>query len=381
MVDSVTPLKEAIDAIFESGGKSIELCYQCGLCNTVCPWNLVKDFMVRKVVREARFGVSEIEGEGIWQCAACGNCVARCPRGVKIIDVVVALRKIASEYNILPKTIRVARGSLSGEGNPWGGRREERGNWADGLPVKSFTENTEFLYFPCCTQIYDHRTRKIAVATANILKKAGVDFGIIGPEEVCCGESIRKAGDEDLFKKLAKENIKTFIEKGVRKIIVSSPHCYQVFKNEYPEFMVSFEIIHISQLLIQLVNQGKLKFVKEYGKKVTYHDPCFLGRHNGICDAPREVLSRIPGLDLVEMANSYRDSLCCGGGGARIWMETPKGERFSDLRLGQALEAGASELATFCPYCILNFEDSRLGLEDSNVIEIRDVTEIIQDVI
>jgi len=180
---------------------------------------------------------------------------------------------------------------------------------------------------------------------------------------------------------LARENIKTFIENGVKKILVSSPHCYHTFKNEYPEFMVNFEVIHISQYLFELMNNGKLGFNKAYKKKVAYHDPCYLGRHNGIYDQPREILKKIPGLELIEMPDSREDSFCCGGGGGRIWMETPKGERFSDLRLEQAIGVGAEVLATSCPYCITNFEDSRLNRKDSEVIEIKDITEMIQEVI
>ncbi len=145
--------------------------------------------------------------------------------------------------------------------------------------------------------------------------------------------------------------------------------------------MVNFEVIHISQYLFELINEGRLELTKEYGKKVTYHDPCYLGRHNGIYDEPREALKKIPGIELIEMADSREDSLCCGGGGGRIWMETPKGERFSDLRLEQAIGVGAEVLVTSCPYCITNFEDSRLTLEDGEATEIKDITEIIQEVI
>ena len=184
----------------------------------------------------------------------------------------------------------------------------------------------EILYFPGCYLCYDPRSKKVARATATILNKAGVDFGILGSKENCCGESIRKTGDEALFKRLARENIKTFIDNGVKKILVSSPHCYHTFKNEYPEFRVNFEVIHITQYLFQLIKEGRLELTKEYGKKVTYHDPCYLGRHNGIYDEPREVLKKVPGLELNEMPESRMDSLCCGGGGGRVWMETVKGE-------------------------------------------------------
>jgi Fe-S oxidoreductase len=239
----------------------------------------------------------------------------------------------------------------------------------------------EVLYFPGCYLSYDARLKKVAAATANILNRAGVDFGILGVEEVCCGESIRKTGNEKLFKHLARENIKTFIEHGVKRILVSSPHCYHTFKNEYPEFKVTFEVVHISQFLRQLIDEGRLSPTREYGKKVTYHDPCYLGRHNDIFDEPREILEIIPGLELSEMAESREDSLCCGMGGGRIWMETPQSERFSNFRLKQAIGVGAEVLATSCPYCITQFEDSMLTLEGSEVIQIKDITEILQEVI
>jgi Fe-S oxidoreductase len=223
--------------------------------------------------------------------------------------------------------------------------------------------------------------KKVAQATADLLTKAGVDFGILGAKEMCCGESVRKAGNETLFKRLARENIKTFIENGVKKILVSSPHCYHAFKNEYPEFKVNFEVVHTSQYFAQLINEGRLKPTKEYRKQVTYHDPCYLGRHNGIYDEPREALKRIPGLELSEMSESRQNSLCCGMGGSRIWMETAKEERFSNLRLEQAREVEAEVLATSCPYCITQFEDSRLTQKDSESIQIKDITEILQEVI
>jgi Fe-S oxidoreductase len=239
----------------------------------------------------------------------------------------------------------------------------------------------ELLYFAGCYLCYDPRLKKVSRATAAILNKAGVNFGILGERESCCGESIRKTGDEELFKRLARENIKSFVDAGVRRILVSSPHCYHSFKNEYPEFMVKFEVVHMAQYLWELIEQGRLELRGQYARKVTYHDPCYLGRHNGVYEQPRQVLGQVAGLELVEMADSLENSLCCGGGGGRIWMETVKGERFSDLRLEQASAAGAQVLATCCPYCITHFEESRIALADSDAIEIKDITEIIQEVI
>ena len=383
-METVAPFKEVIDEVKEKGGDAVKFCYQCGKCDTVCPWNRVRKFSMRKLIREAAFGLSEIEREEIWRCTTCGKCPQRCPRDVKQINDMIALRRVATGYGVFPaavKPYRAVSSGLTAQGNPFNEDRKTRADWAEGLSVKPFAEGMDVLYFPCCYTSYDPRLKKVARATATVLNKAGVDFGILGSKENCCGESIRKTGNEELFKRLARENIKTFIDNGVRKILVSSPHCYHTFKNEYPEFMVNFEVIHISQYLFELINAGKLVLNKEYGKKVTYHDPCYLGRHHSIYDEPREVLKKIPGLDLHEMADSRRDSLCCGGGGGRIWMETPKSERFSGLRLEQAIAIGAEVLVTSCPYCIANFEDSRLNREDSEVIEIKDITEIIQEVI
>jgi len=383
-VENVADYKEIVDVIKANGGEAFKLCYQCGLCDVVCPWNRVRNFSMRKIVREATFGMTDIESDDIWRCTTCGICPQKCPRDVRQIESGVSLRRIATEYGVFPATanpVRAISASLIGEGNPLNEKRDERANWTKGLSVKTYNEEMEVLYFPGCYLSYDPRLKKVAVATANILNKAGLDYGILGAKENCCGESIRKTGDEELFKKLAKENIKTFIDNGVKKILVSSPHCYHTFKNEYPEFMVNFEVVHITQFLSELIADGRLELNMEYGKKVTYHDPCYLGRHNGIYNEPREALKKVPGLELNEMPESRVDSLCCGGGGGRIWMETLKGERFSDFRVEQAVSVGAEVLATSCPYCITHFEESRLTLEDSESLEIKDITEIIAEVI
>lgn len=383
-MEPVAPFIEVIDEINDAGGDIFRMCFQCGLCDSVCPWNQVRDFSMRRLIREAAFGLSEVEGEDIWRCTTCGTCPAQCPRGVRQIDISVALRRVAAEYELFPasvKSARTARASLISEGNPLQGERGSRTLWAEGLGVKTYEEGMEALYFVGCYLSYDPRMKKVARATANILKKAGVQFGILGDKESCCGESIRKTGAEEVFKNLAKANIKAFIDNGVKKIIVSSPHCYHTFKNEYPEFMVHFEVRHINQYLLELIQQGRLELTKAYDKTVTYHDPCYLGRHNGVYEAPRDLLKSVTGLTLVEMEAHGKNSLCCGGGGGRIWMDTPREERFSDIRLNQAKETGAKVLATACPYCITNFEESRLNLEYEDVLEVRDITEIINKMI
>ena len=383
-METEAPFKEIVEEIKEFGGDAIKYCYQCGKCDTVCPWNKVTTFSMRKLIREATFGFPEIDREEVWRCTTCGRCPQVCPRDVKQVEDMVALRRMAMGYGVSPPFLRMVRSataSLAAEGNPFMEERSKRADWTEGFNVKTFTEEMEILYFPGCFPSYDSRLKKVAQATADILNKAGVEFGILGTEENCCGESIRKTGNEELFKQLARENIKTFIEKGVKKILVSSPHCYHTFKNEYPEFKVNFEVVHIAEYLYELLNEGRLQIKEEYAQKVTYHDPCYLGRHNGIYDAPREVLKKIPGLKMIEMAESREESLCCGMGGGRIWIDTEMSERFANLRVEDAVGLGAEVLVTACPYCIDALEDSRLGLNYEEVIQVQDITEVIQAVI
>ncbi len=375
----ISPSEEVAEAVIEAGGKTLKSCYQCGLCTATCPWNLVRSFLTRKLIHESQMGLAELEDEDIWLCATCNACVSRCPRGVEIIDIMRALRRIGVEWGATPKSLKTVMTNIGAVGNPLGEPRENRADWAKDLKVKTFTPDTEFLYFSCCTPAYDSKARRIALATVNVLNKAGVDFGILGPEENCCGESARKAGEEKLFQNLAEANIEAFKSHGVSNIIVSSPHCYHTFKNEYPALGGDFQVTHITQFLAELIENGKLKPKKSISKKVAYHDPCYLGRHNGIYEEPRQVLTSIPGLELVELPDSHEDSLCCGGGGGRIWMETKKGERFSDLRIEQALEVGAEVLAISCPYCLLNFDDSLLTLNKEGVIEIKDISELVNE--
>lgn len=380
-MESVAPFKEGEELIKEAGGEVVKLCFQCGLCTTTCPWNIVRNFIVRKIVRQAQFGLANFDDEDWWLCTTCNACVSRCPRGVGITDVMEAVRRIIVEAGFVPASLHTVMSSLSSVGNPALEEREKRADWAQGLEVKAFTPGTELLYFPCCVPAYDSRVRNVARATANILRKVGVDFGILGVKESCCGESVRKAGDESLFLSLAQSNIDAFVEAGVKKIVVTSPHCYSTFKSEYPELGGNFEVVHFTQYLAELLREGKLKLEKELKKRVVYQDPCYLGRHHGIYDEPREVLSSIPGLELVEFPDYRESSICCGGGGGRIWMDTKKGERFSDIRLEQAIELGGNILAVACPYCMLNFKDSVLTLGKGDFIEVKDISELVQEAI
>ena len=375
---ALTPFKEAADMLMEAGAENLDNCYQCGLCTGSCPWNQVRSFMVRRLIHQAQLGVIDFESEDLWLCTTCRNCVQRCPRGVEIIDIMQAMRRVITETGTakIPESLRLAITNIAGAGNPLGQPPEQRGDWAAPLKLKHKADSST-LYFSCCIPAYEPKVKRMARATAQVLKTAGVDFNILASRENCCGESVRKAGDENLFRSLAEKNIKAFSEAGVKQILVSSPHCYHSFKNEYSKLGADFEVMHIVQYLAPLISEGKFKFKKEVKKKVAYHDSCYLARHNGIYDEPRQILASIPGIELVEMPDIKENTLCCGGGGGRIWMDTKKEERFSDLRIQQALDVGADVLAVSCPYCMLNFEDSLLGFSGTKTVEIKDVVELI----
>lgn len=381
---SVAPDKETVDILLEMGGEGeplFKICYQCGTCTGTCPWNLVKSFAVRKIMHKAQLGLIDFEDEDIWTCATCGACVTRCPRGVELIDIMKAFRKIVAEMGVakVPDSLRISVGNIATLGNPQGEPSEKRGKWAEAAGVKAFTPETEWLYFSCCVPAFDGKIRRMATSLAQVLDKAGIDFGVIGENERCCGESVRKSGSESVFQSLANDNIQTFAE--AKKVITSSPHCYHTFKNEYPDLGAEFEAIHYTQLLDQLIQEGKLKLSKEIKKKVIYHDPCYLGRHNDEYEAPRRILQAIPGVELIEFPENRKSAICCGGGGGRVWMETPTGERFSELKIQQATDAGAEVLAVACPYCMLMFDDAVLVTGKEDVIQVKDIAELVLEAI
>ncbi len=380
---TLAPYQDAIDIIKEEGGEISKLCYQCGTCTATCPWNLVRSFLVRKTMHQAQLGLPDFESEDMWLCVTCNWCVDRCPRGVGIIDVWRSFRRAIVEMGIggTPDSLRITAKNISGVGNPQGEAREKRTDWMKDLNVPTFTKGMDVLYFGCCYNAYDPKLTRVAKATVKIMQKAGVKFGTLGNEQSCCGESIRKAGSEVLFKSLVQTNADAMNKAGVTKIVVSSPHCYHTFKNEYPELGAKFEVMHSSQFIAELIKDKKLEFVREIKKTVTLHDSCYLGRHNKVYDDPRNVLKSIPGLELVEMLNHHENSLCCGGGGGRIWEETKKTERFSDIRVQQALDVKANILASACPYCMANFEDTVTTKDIGNVIEVKDITELVAEAI
>jgi len=380
-MQALTPYKEAVEVVKEAGGEPLELCYQCGLCTATCPWNLVRSFLVRRMINSAQLGLLDFEDEDIWRCVTCGACVERCPRGVEIIDIMRALRRtvVALGVGKVPDSLRITMKNVPSLGNPFGEPRENRTNWGRQLNLKQPAPGTEALYFPCCMVEYDPVAVGIGKAMASIFQKTDTDFGVLGAEASCCGESMRKAGDEDLFQSLVQANTKLFVDSGAKQIVVSSPHCYYTFNNEYEGLKNGLPVLHSTQFLAGLIDSGKLKPSKSLNKKVTYHDPCYLGRHSGVYDEPRQVLSSIPGLELVEMPDHHENSLCCGSGGGGMFMEAAAGERIVEPRIQQAIEVGADVLAVACPYCYLTFVSAAQTMTTGNVPEIKDVSELVAE--
>jgi Fe-S oxidoreductase len=371
------------DYIVSSGAETLSWCMQCGLCTNLCPWRQVKGevseaFNIRKMQRLGQLGLEGFEDENVlFACVTCGMCLVNCPRKVEIINNVRSMRNTTVAAGFLPGGLRPIAGSLHANGNPWSGEQEKRAAWQDGLDLPAFSEDTEYLLYVCCTSCYDTRSQKIAKSVVKMLKLAGVSFGVLTADEKCCGESIRKLGDEALFTKLAESNIKLFQSKGVKKIITTSPHCLFAFKKDYPELGGDFEVMHYSELLGKLLKEGKLTIPGELAKKVTFHDPCYLGRHNEVYDAPRELLQAVPGAELLELERNKNKSLCCAGGGGRVWAETPFGERFGELRITDAVDKKADILVTACPYCITMLEDACAGLEKGDVLQVMELSELL----
>lgn len=373
MPNYAIPMLEVPEMIKEAGGNTLDLCFQCGTCSGTCPWNLVRSFRVRDVITRAQLGLEGYEGEDLWLCATCNACVDRCPQGVEIVDLIRTIRMIIADTGAAPKTLRAMLGSVSSYGNPWSGDPSTRLDWAKGLPSRAADEVAEYAFFVCCAQAYDPRNKKVAQALVKVLMAAGVNYGLLDGSEKCCGDAVRKTGAEAMFEQLATHNLGLFKEMGVKKLLVSSPHCLNSFRKDYQP---SLNALHVVEVLEQALMTGRLKLTGNIDKKVIYHDPCYLGRINGVYDAPRKLLSAIPGLTLMEFERNRSESICCGGGGGRLWMETPVEERFAVLKLKEAVAKGADMVVTACPYCIAMFEDARTAMNIQD-ITVADVTEVL----
>ena len=358
-------------------------CIQCGKCTGSCPISTVSPhFNIRRILYEMLNSEGEEiahKKEMIWDCSTCTTCVTRCPKQVDPADLVMSVRSVLVEDGQVPPKIRDVLKSISIRGNPWNIGQEKRSEWADGLDIKNIAD-AEVLYYVGCTPAFDPRLQKIAKALAKAFNNAGVNFGTLGNDEVCCGSEIRRMGDIWSFDALKEMNMDLFNQYPIKQIITSSPHCFNTFKNEYTD--LATEVNHYTQVIADLIKKKKLTFSKELNKTVTYHDPCFLGRQNNIYDEPRDILKSIPSVNFVEMDRVKERSFCCEGGGGRMWIEAHETtKRTATVRVQEALDCGAEILATACPFCLLTLEDAVKSGELEEKLQVLDIIEIVSQVI
>jgi Fe-S oxidoreductase len=354
-------------------------CFQCGVCTAICPWGIVKGetVSIRSFIRQAQLGL--ITGnDNLWLCTSCSQCEAYCPRGVKITQVLRGLRSLAWEQRDTPSGLPSLLWSVYWNNNPWTQPPSQRTLWAKDIDLPAFdAEQHEILFYVGCTPSYDGRASKVAQSLVRLFQAAGVSFGVLGEDEPCCGESVLSVGHLPYFEEVSAHTTEIFSEHGVKKIVTVSPHCYDVFKNHYPAMGDDFVPLHYTQYLAELINSERLRFERSVEQTVTFHDPCYLSRHNNESAAPRQILSALPGINVQEMEHSDRDTLCCGGGGGRMWLETEPGERFSDIRVQEAQATGAHIMITACPFCIACLEDSLKAQQISDLV-VMDIAEIAQ---
>ena len=384
-----------------------DACTDCGRCQDRCPaWASGKALSPRKAVQDLRryldgsgHGVfnrgqhtdvepaspsaHETVSEGaIWACTTCGACDEVCPAAVRPTDSILEMRRyLAMEEALVPPSAQEALLSLEQRGHPWRGTPYGRMDWAEGLEVKTLREHpsAEMLLWVGCTAALEQRSQKISRAMAKVLLASGVDFAVLGEEETCTGDPARRLGNEYLFQMLAEQNIGTLDRYGVHRIVTLCPHCFNTFKNEYPQFGGNYEVTHYTQLLDCLLREGRLKLGNGIVQNVAYHDSCYLGRLNGIYDAPRRVIDSIGGARRVEMSPRIREEgFCCGAGGGHMWIDEDIEERVSSLRLEQFLSTGADTLGVSCPFCLQMLDE---GLKNTGATEKRvcDIVELMAD--
>ncbi|HEY0840922.1 MAG TPA: (Fe-S)-binding protein, partial [Vulgatibacter sp.] len=380
-------------------------CTECGRCQTHCPTYITGKPLTHKGVnqdlkawlwahesevgegREAQGNAVELpsivpnilSADTVWACTTCGWCETACPVFIENIPRIVEMRRhevlVKSEFP--PEATRVFK-NMETQSNPWGIGATERADWAEGLNVPTVDDNPEFeyLWFVGCAGSFDDRQKKVTQALAKVLNAAGVNYAILGKKEGCNGDSARRMGNEYLFQMLAEQNIETFKEHNVKKVFSGCPHCFNVIKNEYPQLGGDYEVMHHSQLIEQLLQDERIKPTESFDQLVTYHDSCYLGRHNDEYKAPRKSLASVPGLKVVEMERSGRQGFCCGAGGGRMWMEEHIGTRINQNRAAEAVGTGAKVIAANCPFCITMLKDgvNEIGHEE---VEVKDIAEIV----
>jgi Fe-S oxidoreductase len=370
-------------------------CTMCGRCTAVCPAHATgKPLDPREIVlktgevmaatgqpmvtppigmdAEITIGANSlferITPEEIWACTTCKACDENCPVNIEILDKILDMRRYLSlmESNF-PTELGNAYRAMENTGNPWGLSQGDRANWAnsiEGIKVLGGGDpvEAEYLYWVGCAGGFDDKNQKVTQAMAKLLQRAEVDFAILGPSENCTGDPARRSGNEYIFQMLAMQNIETLESMGVRKIITQCPHCFNTLANEYPQMGGHYEVIHHSQLLEQLIESGRLDMTDaRLEDRVVYHDSCYLGRHNDVYSAPRKVIGSIKGIDIIEAPRNGTKGMCCGAGGARMWMEEHTGKQVNVERSQELLATGASRIATACPFCYIMIDDGVKG--------------------
>jgi Fe-S oxidoreductase len=380
-------------------------CTECGRCQSACPaWSTGKPLSPKllvmnlrdhlfdqgpKLLAGARDGDGRIEpvplnpdvveDEVVWSCVTCGACMQECPVNIEHVDHIVDMRRnLVMGESRFPAEAGTLLRNLENANNPWGMPQASRGDWTGGLDFEVPSVNgraPEYLYWVGCAGSFDDRAKRISQAVARVLHTAGVEFAILGPEELCNGDPARRIGNEYLFQMLAEQNVETLNSKGVRKIVVNCPHCFNTLRNEYPDYGGDYEVLHHSQLFAMLIEQGRIRLTEEVQGLLTYHDPCYLGRHNSVYEAPRKVLDAVPGLQTVEMRRHRERAFCCGAGGSRMWLEEHLGKRINRERTEEAISTGADKLGVACPYCLIMLDD---GSRDKNeAVEVLDLAQIV----
>jgi Fe-S oxidoreductase/nitrate reductase gamma subunit len=379
------------DAIFFDG------CMRCGRCVEVCPsTGAGEPFAPRDFVQAMRHALWQEQSplgdirflsrgeennvdEKFWYCTTCRACLEVCPVYGAAFEVVTKKRVLAVEEGTeVPKLLNQTLEKLFKYNNPWESSKRKRGAWADGMELTDLTKKgveADLCYFVGCTTSFDDTAQVIARSFSKVLQTAGVSFGILGKKEPCCGDIARRVGELGLFEEQKDGCEELFDKYGITDVATSSPHCFHTFKNEYPE--APFRARHYTLVLRELIAEGKLRLKKGVEAAVTYHDPCYLGRHNRIFDEPREIIRSIPGLRLVEMAHHRADSLCCGGGGGRMWQDLNGEVKMSEVRIREAQATGAEILVTACPLCLIMLEDARKVVGLKEPFRIMDLNELV----
>ncbi|AFC32377.1 FadF [Paenibacillus mucilaginosus 3016] len=339
-----------------------------------------------KPVQEMELIGDVMTEEEIWACTTCRNCEDQCPVGNEHVDKIVDLRRhLVLMQGSLPHEGQRAMQNIERQGNPWGISRSDRAKWTgelEGIPVPTVKDHPDFeyLFFVGSMGSYDLRSRRITKALVRLLNEAGVSYAILGNEEKNSGDTPRRLGNEMLFQQLCMENIETFTKYGVRRIVTACPHTFNTFKNEYPEFgLEGVEILHHTQLLDRLLQEGRLKPEHALNERITYHDSCYLGRYNDVYDQPRNVLRAIPGVQLVEMERTRENGMCCGAGGGMMWMEETSGKRVNVARTEQALQVNPTVISSACPYCLTMVEDGTKMKEAEDRVRARDIAELLEE--